>query len=125
MHCEEAAHRLYEGRRDAELALHLSACDECRLLAEDLEGLAGAFARARAAWAPRPSFRVRLPLAPWKRLAVAACLLVLPLAAWALASLEPPRPRYDLGTLLAPPEPSLPPSDRHLLATLFLQEARR
>lgn len=125
MHCEEAAHRLYQGRRGPELELHLSACEECRLLAEDLEGLAGAFARARAAWAPPASFRVRLPLAPWRRLAAAACLLLVPLAAWALASLEPAPPPYDLRAVLEPPSPSAPPSDRHLLATLFLQETRR
>lgn len=124
MHCEEAAHRLYAGRRDPELELHLSACEECRLLAEDLEGLAAAFARARAAWAPSPTFRVRPPLAPWRRLAIAACLLVVPLAVWAWTSLSAAPPRYGLEAVLDPPAPSLPPSDRHLLATLFLQETR-
>ncbi|HXX93945.1 MAG TPA: hypothetical protein VEN81_09940, partial [Planctomycetota bacterium] len=97
MHCEDAARRLYAGERTGELEIHLSACDECRLLAEDLAGLDEAFARARAEWAPSPSFRVTLPSVPWRRLAIAACLLVLPLAGLAAQSLRQPSPNYDLG----------------------------
>jgi hypothetical protein len=125
MHCEEAAHALYAGRRTPEVELHLSACDECRLLAEDLAGLSRAFARARAEWAPSPAFRVDLPRAPWRRLAIAACLLVLPLAGWAYGSLRPSRPSYDVAPLLLDSPAAAAPSDRQLLATLFLEESSR
>jgi len=130
MHCDDARHLLYAGEtatggRPAELELHLSACDECRLAAEDLAGLNRAFARARAEWAPSPAFRVALPLAPWRKLAVAACLLVLPLAAWAYGSLRPTRPAYDLDTLLLDSPAASTPSDRQLLATMFLEESSR
>lgn len=123
MQCEEAARALYDGRTNPQVEVHLSACDECRLLAEDLSQLADAFGRARAEWAPSASFRVRLPAAPWRKLAIAACLLVLPLAAWAAASTLPARPGYDVASILDP-QPAAPASDRQLLATLFLEEPR-
>jgi hypothetical protein len=121
MHCEDAARALYAGENPPDLELHLSACDECRLLSEDLAQMNGAFSRARAEWAPSPSFRVRLPLAPWRRLAIAASLLVIPLAGWAVASVRAPRPDYDVSALLEPRTPSTP-SDRELLGSLFLGE---
>ena len=124
MHCEDAARRLYAGERTPELDIHLSACDECRLLAEDLGGMSEAFARARAEWAPSPAFRVTLPSAPWRKLAIAACLLVLPLAGWAAASLHSPRPNYDMSGVLEPSTP-VTPSDPQILATIFLEESAR
>jgi hypothetical protein len=123
MHCDEAARRLYAGESAPELEIHCSACEECRLIAEDLAGLGRAFARARAEWAPPAGFRVRLPAAPWRRLAAAACLLVLPLAAWAALSLRAPEPGYDLSILLDARTPQAP-SDRQILATLFLEESQ-
>ena len=42
MHCEDAARALYAGENPPELDLHLSACDECRLLSEDLAQMNGA-----------------------------------------------------------------------------------
>ena len=124
MHCEDAARRLYAGERTADLEIHLSACEECRLLADDLAGLGEAFARARVEWAPSPDLRVKLPAAPWRKLAVAACLLVLPLAGWAAASLGSPRPNYDMTSVFDPATPSTP-SDPQILATLFLEESSR
>ncbi len=124
MHCEDAARRLYAGERTPELEIHLSACDECRLLAEDLSGMNDAFARARTEWAPSPGFRVTLPAAPWRKLAIAACLLVLPLAGWAAASLQSPRTNYDMTAVLEPSTPSTP-SDPQILATIFLEESGR
>jgi len=124
MHCEDAARRLYAGERTAEMEIHLSACDECRLLAEDLAGMGEAFARARAEWAPSPAFRVTIPSVPWRRLAIAACLLVLPLAGLAASSLRQPRPNYDLGAVLEPSTPATP-SDPQILAALFLEESTR
>ena len=125
MHCEDAARALYAGETPAELELHLSACDECRLLSEDLSQMQGAFARARAEWAPSPAFRVILPRAPWRRLAIAASLLVIPLAGWALASIRAPQSTYyDVATMLEP-RPASEPSDRELLGALFLEETQR
>jgi hypothetical protein len=124
MHCDEASRRLYAGEASPELDVHLSACDECRLLAEDLAQLGRAFRLARAEWAPSASFRVRLPAAPWRRLAVAACLLVVPLAAWAGASLRPAHADYDLTSLLEPRPAAAPSTDREILASLFLEESR-
>jgi hypothetical protein len=124
MHCEDAARALYAGETPQGLDVHLSACDECRLLAEDLAQLNGAFARARAEWAPSPAFHVTLPLAPWRRLAIAASLLVIPLAGWAFASIRAPQPiAYDVATLLEP-RPATEPSDRELLGALFLEESQ-
>ncbi len=119
MRCDDASRALYEGKTGADLELHLSACEECRLLAEDLDQIRQAFDRARAEWEPSPSFRVRLPAAPWRKLAIAAGILLLPLAAWAGASLQPPSSSYDLGAVLEPRPPAPPPSDREILATLF------
>jgi hypothetical protein len=124
MHCEDAARALYAGETSQEIEVHLSACDECRLLAEDLGGLANLFARARAEWAPRPGFRVALPAAPWKKLAIAACLLVLPLAGMALWSLRPAPPDYDVGTLIEPGAQAAPSTDRELLAAFFLEDSQ-
>lgn len=124
MHCEDAARALYAGETPAELELHISACDECRLLSEDLTQMQGAFARARAEWVPSPAFRVTLPLAPWRRLAIAASLLVIPLAGWALASIRAPQSTsYDVVTMLEP-RPAAEATDRELLGTLFLEENR-
>lgn len=122
MHCEDAARELHAGRTSPDLELHLSACDECRLLSEDLAELSRAFARARAEWAPSPAFRVNVPTAPWRKLAIAACLLVLPLAGWAAASLSE-APRVDL-SVLDRGVPAAPPTDREILATLFIEESR-
>ena len=124
MHCEDAARRLYAGERTPGMEIHLSACDECRLLAEDLAGMDEAFARARTEWAPSSAFRVTIPSAPWRKLAIAACLLVLPLAGWAAASLRQPGPNYDLGAVLDPATP-VTPSDPQILAALFLEESPR
>lgn len=124
MHCEDASRALYAGETPAELELHLSACDECRLLSEDLAQMKGAFALARVEWVPSPAFRVTLPLAPWRRLAIAASLLVIPLAGWALASLRAPQSTYyDVATMLEP-RPAAEPTDRELLGALFLGEGQ-
>jgi hypothetical protein len=123
MHCDEAARRLGAGESSPELEIHCSACEECRLMAEDFAGLGRAFARARAEWAPSPGFRVTLPSVPWRKLAVAACLLVLPLAAWAASSLRAPEPGPDVSVLIEP-RVSAPPSDRQLLGALFLEESQ-
>jgi len=124
MHCEDAARALYAGENPPDLELHLSACDECRHLSEDLAQMNGAFARARAEWAPSPAFRVELPLAPWRRLAIAASLLLIPLAGWAVLSVRAPKPDYDVSALLEPRTPSVP-SDREILGSLFLGEAQQ
>jgi len=124
MHCDDAARRLYAGERIPEVEIHLSACDECRLLAEDLSGLGEAFARARTEWVPSPTFKVTLPAAPWRRLAIAACLLVLPLAGWAAASLHSARANYDMTSVFDPSTP-VTPSDPQILASLFLEESSR
>lgn len=124
MHCDDATRALYAGESPAGLDLHLSACDECRLLSEDLAQMNDAFAQARTAWTPSPGFRVTLPLAPWRRLAIAASLLVIPLAGWAALSVRDPiRPAYDVAALLEPAV-STAPSDRELLGSLFLEESR-
>jgi hypothetical protein len=123
MHCEDAARALYAGENPPELDLHLSACDECRLLSEDLAQMNGAFALARAEWIPSPAFRVTLPLAPWRRLAIAASLLLIPLAGWAALSIRAPKPDYDVSALLEP-RATRAPSDRELLGSLFLEETQ-
>jgi len=123
MHCDDAARALYAGEILPDVELHLSACDECRQLSDDLAQMNRAFARARTEWAPSPRFRVLLPLAPWRRLAIAASLLVLPLAGWAVASVWPSRPNYDVTAVLEPSSLA-EPSDRELLGALFLEEAR-
>jgi hypothetical protein len=125
MRCEDVARLLYAEQGGPELEPHLAACADCRAVAEDLAQLRRSFDRARAEWAPSPRFRVSLPAAPWRRLAVAACLLVVPLAAWAASTLRAPRPRYDLTSVLEPRAPSAPPSDPQLLASLFLEETNR
>ena len=124
MHCEDAARALVAGETPPDLELHLSACDECRLLSEDLAQMNAAFAQARVQWAPSPGFRVTLPLAPWRRLAITASILVIPLAAWAALSIRPARPNYDVTSLLEPAA-AAEPSDRELLGTLFLEETRK
>ncbi|MBV8878661.1 MAG: hypothetical protein JO332_01735 [Planctomycetaceae bacterium] len=123
MHCDDAARALYAGETLPDLEVHLSACDECRQLSEDLGQMNRAFALARTGWAPSPAFKVVLPLAPWRRLAIAASILVLPLAGWAAASLWPSRPNYDVAAVLEPHSIG-EPSDRELLGALFLEENR-
>jgi len=123
MHCDDAARAVYAGETLPDLEVHLSACDDCRHLAEDVAGMNRAFASARAEWVPSPAFRVDLPLAPWRRLAIAASLLILPLAGWAVASLQPDRPNYDVATVLEP-RAAVEPSDRELLGALFLEDSR-
>ena len=123
MHCDDAARALYAGETLPGLEVHLSACDECRHLAEDVTEMNRAFASARAEWAPSSAFRVDLPLAPWRRLAIAASLLILPLAGWAVASLQPDRPSYDVATVLEP-RAAVEPTDRELLGALFLEDSR-
>lgn len=124
MHCDDAARALVAGETLSDLEVHLSACDECRHLSEDLAQMNRAFALARTEWAPSPNFRVHLPLAPWRRLAIAASLLVIPLAGWAVASVWPARPNYDVAAVLDP-RTLAEPSDRELLGALFLEETRR
>jgi predicted anti-sigma-YlaC factor YlaD len=126
MHCDDAARALYAseaGEAPPDLELHLSACDDCRHLSEDLAQMTRAFAAARADWVPSPAFRVDLPLAPWRRLAIAASLLVIPLAGWAAASIPSVRTSYDVATVLEP-RAAEQPSDRELLGALFLEEGR-
>ena len=123
MRCDDASRALYAGESAPDLEIHLSACDECRLLAQDLAGLSKAFTRARAAWVPSPAFRVVVPSVNWRRLAAAACLLLLPLAGAAAMSLRaaPAGTPRDLGAIFEPAAPA-DPTDRQILATLFLQE---
>jgi len=126
MRCEDAARAIDAGETSRDVEIHLSACDECRLLARDWAGLRNAFARARAEWRPSPDFRVRLPVVNWRRLAVAACLLLLPLSAAAVASLRGaagPEDPSPVAVLLEPASPTVP-SDRQLLASLFLEDLR-
>ena len=123
MHCEDAARALYAGENPSELELHLSACDECRQLSEDLAQMNTAFALARVKWVPSPAFRVALPVAPWRRLAIAASLLVIPLAGWAAASVWSTRPNYDVASVLEP-RATAEQTDRELLGTLFLGEGQ-
>ena len=123
MRCDDASRALYAGESAPDLEIHLSACDECRLLAQDLAGLSKAFTRARAEWVPSPAFRVVVPSVNWRRLAAAACLLLLPLAGAAAMSLRsaPVEPARDLSAIFEPSAPA-DPTDRQILATLFLQE---
>lgn len=123
MHCDDAARALYAGETSPGLEIHLSACDECRLLSQDLAGLNRAFARARSEWAPASPLRLPAPPVNWRRLAAAACLLLLPLAgaAWMSVRPEAPAARIDLGAILNPTTPPAP-TDRQILATLFLSE---
>ena len=123
MHCEDAARALYAGENPPDLEVHLSACDDCRHLSEDLAQMNRAFAAARTEWVPSPAFRVDLPLAPGRRLAIAASLLVIPLAGWAVASIPAARSSIDVAAVLEP-RPADEPSDRELLGTLFLSEGR-
>jgi len=123
MHCEDAARALYAGENPTDLEVHLSACDECRQLSEDLAQMNSAFALARVKWVPSPAFRVALPTAPWRRLAIAASLLVLPLAGWAAASIWSTRANYDVASVLEP-RAAAEQTDRELLGTLFLGEAQ-
>ena len=123
MHCDDATRALYAGETPPDLELHLSACDECRTLSEDLAQMNDAFALARVKWAPSPSFRVALPFAPWRRLAIAASLLVIPLAGWAAASVWSTRPNYDVASVLEP-RTTTEQTDRELLADLFLGEGQ-
>ena len=123
MHCDDAARALYAGEVSSDLEVHLSACDECRHLSEDLAQMNQAFAAARTEWVPSPRFKVVLPLAPWRRLAIAASILVIPLAGWAFASLQAGRPNYDVAAVLEP-RAIAQPSDRELLGALFLEEGR-
>jgi hypothetical protein len=126
MRCDEAARALAAGEAPEGLEIHLSACDDCRALARDTAGLRKAFARAREEWKPSPSFRVVLPSANWRRLAAAACLLLLPLAAAAVRSLRAPEsPSVDVASLLDASSVPAAPTDRQLLATLFLEESSR
>jgi hypothetical protein len=126
MHCDDAARALYAAESSPGLEIHLSACDECRLLAQDLAGLNRAFAQARAEWAPSSGFKIALPPAVnWRRLAVAASLLLVPLAgaAWMSLRAEAPAAQGDLSALLQPEPAATPlPTDRQILATLLLPE---
>ena len=124
MRCEDAAPLIHAGESSPDLEVHLSACDDCRMLSEDLAELGAAFARARETWVPPENFRVHLPLAPWKKMAIAACMLVVPLATWAGLSTRAPRPNYDLGSIVDPAPPS-PPSDRETLARLLMEDYPR
>lgn len=124
MRCKEAARLLYTGTTSPDLEIHLSACEECRRIAEDLAEIREAFDLARTEWAPSPHFQVPLPAVPWKRLAVAAGLLLIPLFAWASLAGRPSDPPRDLGALLAPPPPAPIPSDREILATIFPEVMR-
>jgi hypothetical protein len=123
MQCDDAARALYAGETLTDLDVHLSACDECRVLSEDLAEMNRTFALARTSWVPSPRFRVILPLAPWRRLAIAASLLVIPLAGWAAASVWPSRPSYDVAAVFEP-RAIAEPSDREVLGALFLEETR-
>ena len=126
MRCEDATRAISAGDASPDVEIHLSACDDCRLAARDWAGLRSAFARARAEWRPSPGFRVVVPSVDWRRLAVAACLLLLPLAAAAVASLRSsaePAPAPSMAVLLDPAAPTVP-SDRQLLASFFLEDAR-
>jgi len=123
MQCDQAVRMLHAGEPSPDLEIHLSACDACRAVADDLAQLAGAFARARAEWALPSTFHVRLPAAPWKKLAIAASLLFLPLAAWAWTSVDGPRPSNDVSLILERTS-AAPPSDRETLGLLFLQEGQ-
>jgi predicted anti-sigma-YlaC factor YlaD len=123
MQCDDASRALHAGEKSGDLEIHLSACEECRALSDDLAQLGRAFARARTAWLPGPGFRVRLPAAPWRKLAIAAGLLVLPLVGWAAALVAAPRaPSHDVGFLLRSPARETPSSDRQTLTTMFLPE---
>ena len=124
MRCDEAAAALAAGEAPEGLDIHLSACDDCRALARDFAGLQKAFARAREEWTPSPAFRIVLPSVPWRRLAAAACLLLLPLAGAAAFSLRAQEAEVDVAALLDEPRVSVP-TDRQLLATLFLEESSR
>ena len=123
MHCDDAARALYAGETSPGLEIHLSACDECRLLSQDLAGLNRAFARARTEWVPSAPLKLPAPPVNWRRLAAAACLLLLPLAGAAAMSLrtEAAVSKPDLGAILNPAAPPAP-TDREILATLFLSE---
>ncbi len=124
MRCEDAARALYAGASVEGLEIHLSACDECREIAEDLEALQETFARAREEWSPSPRFAVPPPAVPWKRMAIAAGLLFLLTVPWAISSMSPPRPEYDLGILVEPRPPDPAPSDRDILAGLLFEEGQ-
>lgn len=122
MQCDVAARALYAGESGPELEVHLSACDDCRLLAEDVAQLRRAFDRARAEWAPSARFRVRLPHVPWRKLAIAACLLVVPMAALAISSIQSRRLPYDMEAILEPASPPAPATDREVLDKLLFPE---
>jgi len=125
MQCDDAVRALDLGERTPELEIHLSACDACRAIADDQAQLGRAFERARAEWRPSADFRVRRPAAraPWRRLAVAASLLVLPLLGWAAATVATPaRPNHDVGFILRTGSREAPASDRQVLTTMFLPE---
>jgi len=115
---------LYAGTPSPELEAHLSACEECRRIAEDLSEIREAFALARARWAPSPGFRVLLPAVPWRGLAAAAGLLLIPLFAWAALSGRPPEPARNLEPILQTRSPNPIPSDREILATIFPEVLR-
>ncbi len=125
MQCDDAARALDMGERTPDLEIHLSACDACRAVADDMAQLGRAFERARTEWRPRPDFRVTLPpaRAPWRKLAIAASLLVLPLFGWAAVTVAAPsRPNHDVGFILRTPSREAPASDRQVLTTMFLPE---
>ncbi len=123
MQCDQATRMLHAGETTPDLDIHLSACDPCRAVSDDLAQLAGAFARARASWTPSDTFRVRLPVAPWRKLAVAASLLLIPLAAWAYVSVDTSDPSHDISLILET-RAATPPSDRETLGMLFLGEGQ-
>lgn len=123
MNCNDAARALHAGQVNEELEIHLSACEDCRALGEDLGQLQQLFAQARVAWAPSPGLRIALPMAPWRRLAIAASFLVAPLGVWAYFSVsEPSRPEPGVSFLLEPRVPATRPSDREALGLMFLAD---
>jgi hypothetical protein len=123
MHCEDAARALYAGETPPDLELHLSACDECRALSEDLAQMNAPSPAPAPSGSPRPTFRVTLPLAPWRRLAIAASLLVIPLAGWARFSIQGPQAGLRRRSR-ARAARDRRPTDRELLGSLFLGEGQ-
>jgi predicted anti-sigma-YlaC factor YlaD len=124
MRCDDAIRALNAGMRVPEVDIHLSACEECRAFGEDLAQLGRAFARARAAWTAPATLRLRLPVAPWRRLAVAAGLLFVPLAAWAVALVaQGPRVEHVVSFPMEA-RPPASPTDRELLTSMFMPESQ-
>lgn len=124
MHCDDVIYALYAGESSLDIEIHLSGCDECRRLDEDLRDIRRACARARAEWHPSRTLRLRFPSVPWKRLAIAACLLIIPLAAGAFASLSSGGPEADASPLLQAPSADIAPTNSQILGALLFEEAQ-